>query len=180
MKKIREIARNMVSNDERNEDIELMITEIAELTTQVRSLQAKLGYRLGKEVEKEKEELKKEKQKYINMQNDLKEYEWKKEQLDYINSRLENVREKENNYSKKENEAYEKCKKFIKDNEKIIVDALSNELIRWTEENDIDNQRSLGYVIGIHKAKKVVKETFEKETISSITNFKIPYLGEFR
>ena len=39
-----------------------------------------------------------------------------------------------------------------------IIDELSKELIRWTEENDIDNQRSQGYVIGINKAKKIIRE----------------------
>ena len=178
--RIREIARKTCK--ERNEDIELMINEIAELSTKVRSLQAKLGYQLGKEVAKEKEELKKEKQKYINMQSDLTEYEWKKEQLNNINLRLEKVREKENNYHEKETEGFKKCEEFVKENEKKIIDALSNELIRWTEENDIDNQRSQGYLIGINKAKKVVRETYESQTITSITNFNkhIYPLGIFR
>ena len=39
-----------------------------------------------------------------------------------------------------------------------IIDKLSEELIRWTEEYDIDNERSQGYVIGINKAKKIIKE----------------------
>ena len=39
-----------------------------------------------------------------------------------------------------------------------IIDKLSEELIRWTEEYDIDNERSQGYMIGINKAKKIIKE----------------------
>ena len=39
-----------------------------------------------------------------------------------------------------------------------IIDKLSEELIRWTEEYDIDNERSQGYIIGINKAKKIIKE----------------------
>ena len=39
-----------------------------------------------------------------------------------------------------------------------IIDKLSEELIRWTEEYDIDNERSQGYMIGINKAKKTIKE----------------------
>lgn len=46
---------------------------------------------------------------------------------------------------------------FEKSKEQII-NELSKELIRWTEENDIDNQRSQGYLIGINKAKKIIKE----------------------
>ena len=41
---------------------------------------------------------------------------------------------------------------------KQIIDKLSEELIRWTEEYDIDNERSQGYMIGINKAKKIIKE----------------------
>ena len=39
-----------------------------------------------------------------------------------------------------------------------IIDKLSEELIRWTEEYDVDNERSQGYMIGINKAKKIIKE----------------------
>ena len=39
-----------------------------------------------------------------------------------------------------------------------IIDKLSEELIRWTEEYDIDSERSQGYMIGINKAKKIIKE----------------------
>ena len=39
-----------------------------------------------------------------------------------------------------------------------IIDKLSEELIRWTEEYDIDNERNQGYMIGINKAKKIIKE----------------------
>ena len=39
-----------------------------------------------------------------------------------------------------------------------IIDKLSEELIRCTEEYDIDNERSQGYMIGINKAKKIIKE----------------------
>ena len=39
-----------------------------------------------------------------------------------------------------------------------IIDKLSEELIRWAEEYDIDNERSQGYMIGINKAKKIIKE----------------------
>ena len=39
-----------------------------------------------------------------------------------------------------------------------IIDKLSEELIRWTEEYDIDNERSQVYMIGINKAKKIIKE----------------------
>ena len=39
-----------------------------------------------------------------------------------------------------------------------IIDKLSEELLRWTEEYDIDNERSQGYMIGINKAKKIIKE----------------------
>ena len=39
-----------------------------------------------------------------------------------------------------------------------IIDKLSKELIRWTEEYDVDNERSQGYMIGINKAKKIIKE----------------------
>lgn len=46
----------------------------------------------------------------------------------------------------------------FKDIKNKIIDELSKELVRWTEENDIDNQRSQGYLIGINKAKKIIKE----------------------
>ena len=39
-----------------------------------------------------------------------------------------------------------------------IIDKLSEELIRWTENYDIDSERSQGYMIGINKAKKIIKE----------------------
>lgn len=39
-----------------------------------------------------------------------------------------------------------------------IKDELSQELIRWSEEYDIDNERSRGYMIGINKAKKIIDE----------------------
>lgn len=48
----------------------------------------------------------------------------------------------------------------FKDIKNKIIDELSKELVRWTEENDIDNQRSQGYLIGINKAKKIIKENF--------------------
>ena len=50
-----------------------------------------------------------------------------------------------------------------------IIDKLSEELIRWTEEYDIDNERSQGYMIGINKAKKIIKENmiFELKTDSA-------------
>ena len=40
-----------------------------------------------------------------------------------------------------------------------IIDKLSEELIRWTEEYDVDNERSQRYMIGINKAIKIIKET---------------------
>lgn len=168
---IRKLAREIYVSKkvERDDNTDMLINEIIELSTKVRSLQAKLGYRLNKEVELEKTRLRKEQNKYFNMQQDLKEYEWKKDRLDEINERELNISEKEQNYTHKIREANEKCEEFIKNNEKIIVKALSDELIRWTEENDIDNQRSQGYVIGINKAKKVVRETYENKTISSIS-----------
>ena len=51
-----------------------------------------------------------------------------------------------------------------------IIDKLSEELIRWTEEYDIDNERSQGYMIGINKAKKIIKENmiFKLKTKSAI------------
>ena len=50
-----------------------------------------------------------------------------------------------------------------------IIDKLSEELIRWTEEYDVDNERSQGYMIGINKAKKIIKENmiFELKTDSA-------------
>ena len=52
---------------------------------------------------------------------------------------------------------WELDKKFNDAKEKII-DLLSKELINWTENYDIDNQRSQGYIIGINKAKKIIRE----------------------
>lgn len=179
---IRKLAREIYVSKkaERDDNTDMLINEIIELSTKVRSLQAKLGYRLNKEVELEKTRLRKEQNKYFNMQQDLKEYEWKKDRLDEINERELNISEKERNYTHKIREANEKCEEFIKNNEEIIIKALSDELIRWTEENDIDNQRSQGYVIGINKAKKVVRETYENKTISSISGLNPWDYVEFR
>lgn len=55
----------------------------------------------------------------------------------------------------------EQIKNDFENSKQKIIDELSKELIRWTEENDIDNQRSQGYVIGINKAKKIIKENME-------------------
>ena len=82
---------------------------------------------------------------------------------------------KENNFEslKKQKEVIEELSKKIEQKDfnnrkqlyedfeimkKNILDELSQELIRWTEENDVDNQRSQGYIIGINKAKKIICE----------------------
>lgn len=42
-----------------------------------------------------------------------------------------------------------------------IIKQLSDELIRWTEEFDISTEKSQGYLIGINKAKKIIKENLK-------------------
>lgn len=62
---------------------------------------------------------------------------------------------------KNDEENREQIKKDFEEMKQEIIDELSKELIRWTEENDIDNQRSQGYLIGINKAKKIIKEKMQ-------------------
>ena len=61
-----------------------------------------------------------------------------------------------------------------------IIDKLSEELIRWTEEYDIDNERSQGYMIGINKAKKIIKENmiFKLKTKSARLMRLLEEIGE--
>lgn len=92
--------------------------------------------------------------------------EWIKQKEEFLkNNNYESIREEANkvNNERKEVERkdFENRKQLEKDFETMkqeIIDELSQELIRWTEENDIDNQRSQGYIIGINKAKKIIKE----------------------
>ena len=60
----------------------------------------------------------------------------------------------------------EQLRKDFEKAKENIINELSDELIRWTEANDIDNPRSQGYVIGINKAKKIIREkmNFHLET----------------
>lgn len=76
----------------------------------------------------------------------------------------------------------EQLRKDFEKAKENIINELSDELIRWTEANDIDNPRSQGYVIGINKAKKIIRENmnFHLETeIRELSEF-FKKGGEFR
>lgn len=85
-----------------------------------------------------------------------------------LNKEKEEIIELRRKVEENDDKNREQLKKDFEDAKQEIIDELSKELIRWTEENDIDNQRSQGYVIGINKAKKVIREKmiFNLETKS--------------
>ena len=106
---------------------------------------------------------------------------WKEEEIErkekfFENTNIETLRiEKQNidELRRKVEQNDDVNRKQLNDDFKLmkqqIIDKLSEELIRWTEEYDIDNERSQGYMIGINKAKKIIKENmiFELKTDSA-------------
>ena len=141
---------------EMQKEIEHWKSEAIEMTQKYKSQCSKMGgykTKVAKEVREREQKLKwtedriDEKIKFLEA-NNYEDFKVKQDNIDKLKREVEQ-RDRENRDSLKEN--FEKSKQNI-------IDELSKELIRWTEENDIDNQRSQGYVIGINKAKKIIKE----------------------
>lgn len=97
-----------------------------------------------------------------------KEYEIERKENFLQNNNYEDLKEKREDIDKLKREVEKndfnnrkQLEKDFEDMKEQIINELSQELIRWTEENDVDNQRSQGYIIGINKAKKIVRENMK-------------------
>lgn len=148
--------QNKIQIEKLQTQIEYWKKEAIEMTQKYKSQCSKMGgykTKVAKEVRQREKDLKiieeriDEKKKFLE-ENNYEDFKTKQDNIDKLKIEVEQ-RDRENRNSLKEN--FEKSKQNI-------IDELSKELIRWTEENDIDNQRSQGYVIGINKAKKIIKE----------------------
>ena len=140
---------------------------------------------LQEEVKKLQEEAEKWKSKYqsqvgkmgaykTKVQQEIRDREfrlkWKEEEIErkenfFKNTNIETLRIEKQNIEELRSKVEENDdinRKQLSDDFELmkqqIIDKLSEELIRWTEEYDIDNERSQGYMIGINKAKKIIKE----------------------
>lgn len=70
-------------------------------------------------------------------------------------------------YDRENRKQLEKEFENIKNN---IIDKLSEELVRFTELYDVDNEKTQGYLIGINKAKKIIKEEMNFKLIHKSLN----------
>lgn len=176
----------MTDIDLQNENIKEMQREIEhwkkeaiEMTRRYKSQCSKMGgykTKVAKEVREREQELKwteeriDDKIKFLEA-NNYEDFKAKQDNIDKLRREVEQ-RDRENRDSLREN--FEKSKQNI-------IDELSKELIRWTEENDIDNLRSQGYVIGINKAKKIIREKLKlnmDHMLSMETEKKIKEMGD--
>lgn len=153
---MKNIDLNEMTRVQLQNEIDYWKKEALEMAQKWRSQCSKMGgykARVTKEIRERENELKwveqriDDKKKFLEA-NNYEDFKAKQDKIDKLKQEVEQ-RDRENRDSLKEN--FEKSKQNI-------IDELSKELIRWTEENDIDNQRSQGYVIGINKAKKIIKE----------------------
>lgn len=107
---------------------------------------------------KQKEEELKRKEDFIKNNN----YDKLRKEKNEINDLRKEIEKRDNANREQLRLDFEVIKQSIKD-------ELSKELIRWSEEYDIDNERSRGYMIGINKAKKIIDENMVfKLTTNSI------------
>lgn len=145
-------------NDERLNEIELLKNQVELWKSKYRSQTSRMGAyktKIQKEV-KEREDAVEWKEKAIERDKKFLE-ENNFEDLEKEYNKIYELKRKVEHYDYENRKQLEDDFKDIKNK---IIDELSKELVRWTEENDIDNQRSQGYLIGINKAKKIIKENF--------------------
>ena len=145
-------------NDEHLNEIELLKNQVELWKSKYRSQTSRMGAyktKIQKEV-KEREDAVEWKEKAIERDKKFLE-ENNFEDLEKEYNKIYELKRKVEHYDYENRKQLEDDFKDIKNK---IIDELSKELIRWTEENDIDNQRSQGYLIGINKAKKIIKENF--------------------
>lgn len=145
-------------SDERLNEIELLKNQVELWKGKYRSQTSRMGAyktKIQKEV-KEREDAVEWKEKAIERDKKFLE-ENNFEDLEKEYNKIYELKRKVEHYDYENRKQLEDDFKDIKNK---IIDELSKELVRWTEEKDIDNQRSQGYLIGITKAKKIIKENF--------------------
>ena len=145
-------------NDERLNEIELLKNQVELWKNKYRSQTSKMGAyktKVQKEV-KEREDIVKWKEKAIERDKKFLEENY----FEKLEKKYNEIHELKRKVEHNDYENRRQLEEDFKDIKNKIIDELSKELIRWTEENDIDNQRSQGYLIGINKAKKIIKENF--------------------
>lgn len=162
---------------ERDEFIEKMIDEIIELSHQVRSLKASIGNKLRKETTDKKEELDREIRKYQKMQRTIENYEEKEKTVKDLKERQKEIIDKEINWFRKEQDNIDKCRNYIDECEETILKALDEEHIRYSDNYDMKEENNLGYLIGLKKAKKIIKETYTQNNIYKILETEIRTLN---
>ena len=152
-------------SEERLNEIELLKNQVELWKSKYRSQTSRMGAyktKIQKEV-KEREDAVEWKEKAIERDKKFLE-ENNFEDLEKEYNKIYELKRKVEHYDYENRKQLEDDFKDIKNK---IIDELSKELVRWTEENDIDNQRSQGYLIGINKAKKIIKENFVFELKTS-------------
>ncbi len=157
-------------SEERLNEIELLKNQVELWKSKYRSQTSRMGAyktKIQKEV-KEREDAVKWKEKAIERDKKFLE-ENNFEDLEKEYNKIYDLKRKVEHYDDENRKQLEDDFKDIKNK---IIDELSKELVRWTEENDIDNQRSQGYLIGINKAKKIIKENFVFELKTSPLSLK--------
>lgn len=145
-------------SEERLNEIELLKNQVELWKSKYKSQTSRMGAyktKIQKEV-KEREDAVEWKEKAIERDKKFLE-ENNFEDLEKEYNKIYELKRKVEHYDYENRKQLEDDFKDIKNK---IIDELSKELVRWTEENDIDNQRSQGYLIGINKAKKIIKENF--------------------
>lgn len=152
-------------SEEHLNEIELLKNQVELWKSKYRSQTSRMGAyktKIQKEV-KEREDAVEWKEKAIERDKKFLE-ENNFEDLEKEYNKIYELKRKVEHYDDENRKQLEDDFKDIKNK---IIDELSKELVRWTEENDIDNQRSQGYLIGINKAKKIIKENFVFELKTS-------------
>lgn len=145
-------------NDEHLNEIELLKNQVELWKSKYRSQTSRMGAyktKIQKEV-KEREDAVEWKEKAIERDKKFLE----ENNFEDLEKEYNKIYELKRTVEHYDDENRKQLEDDFKDIKNKIIDELSKELVRWTEENDVDNQRSQGYLIGINKAKKIIKENF--------------------
>lgn len=150
---------------------EQLIEEIEKLNSKIHSLIGEKGAYKAKVTKEIKERERKIKDKEISIEEKINFL--NNNNYDELRKQKDEIIKEHSELYKKQNEYMRKCNEDFENGKQEIINKLSEELIRWTEEYDIDNERSQGYLIGINKAKKIIKENLintQEEKVKKVLN----------